>query len=120
MTSIQAQLIGYPRIGPNRELKWTLERAWSGRIEGDALATRINELREAHLREQRDAVGSAVDDFFLYDEVLETALMLGVVPDGKVSGGHHTPTFYAADESVPIAMRLMTSLVVDFLNAGAG
>jgi amidohydrolase len=44
---------------------------------------------------------------------------LGVVPDGTVSGGHHTPTFYAADESVPIAMRLMTSLVVDYLDAGA-
>jgi amidohydrolase len=43
---------------------------------------------------------------------------LGVVPDGKASGGHHTPTFYAADESVPIAMRLMTSLVVDYLEAG--
>ncbi|MBM4219050.1 MAG: amidohydrolase [Gammaproteobacteria bacterium] len=43
---------------------------------------------------------------------------LGVVPEGKVSGGHHTSTFYAADESVPIAMRLMTSLVVDFLSAG--
>lgn len=82
MTSIQAQLIGYPRIGPNRELKWTLERAWSGRLESDALATRISELRAAHLDEQRDAVGSAVDDFFLYDEVLETALMLGVTPDG--------------------------------------
>jgi 5-methyltetrahydropteroyltriglutamate--homocysteine methyltransferase len=82
MTSIQAQLIGYPRIGPNRELKWTLERAWSGRIDADALAARIGELRDAHLGEQRDAVGSAVDDFFLYDEVLETALMLGVVPDG--------------------------------------
>ncbi len=44
---------------------------------------------------------------------------LGVVPDGRASGGHHTPTFYAADESVPIAMRLMTSLVVDFLDTGA-
>ena len=43
---------------------------------------------------------------------------LGVVPEGKVSGGHHTPTFYAADESVPIAMRLMTALVVDYLAAG--
>ena len=43
---------------------------------------------------------------------------LGVVPEGKESGGHHTPTFYAADESVPIAMRLMTTLVVDYL-AGA-
>ncbi|MGH6884652.1 MAG: M20 metallopeptidase family protein [Geminicoccales bacterium] len=43
---------------------------------------------------------------------------IGVVPQGKVSGGHHTPTFYAADESVPIAMRLTTSLVVDYLDGG--
>ena len=44
---------------------------------------------------------------------------IGVVPPGKASGGHHTPTFHAADESVPLAMRLMTSLVVDYLAAGA-
>ncbi len=44
---------------------------------------------------------------------------VGVVPPGKASGGHHTPTFYAADESVPIAMKLMTSLVVDYLAGGA-
>ena len=40
-------------------------------------AARIAELRAAHLAEQRELIGSAVDDFFLYDEVLETALMLG-------------------------------------------
>jgi 5-methyltetrahydropteroyltriglutamate--homocysteine methyltransferase len=78
---ISAHLIGYPRIGPNRELKWALEKAWSGRMEADAFDARIAELRQAHLDEQRDAIGSAVDDYFLYDEVLETALMLGIVPD---------------------------------------
>src|SRR5688572_8771144 len=77
---IRAQLIGYPRMGPNRELKWALERAWSGRLEPDAFAARVAELRQAHLDEQRDAIGSAVDDYFLYDEVLETALMLGIAP----------------------------------------
>jgi 5-methyltetrahydropteroyltriglutamate--homocysteine methyltransferase len=76
-----AHLIGYPRIGPNRELKWALERAWSGRMDAAAFSTRVEELRRAHLDEQRGLVGSAVDDFFLYDEVLETALMLGLVPD---------------------------------------
>jgi 5-methyltetrahydropteroyltriglutamate--homocysteine methyltransferase len=78
---VTAQLIGYPRIGPNRELKWALEKAWSGRMDADAFVARIAELRQAHLDEQRDAIGSAVDDYFLYDEVLETALMLGIVPD---------------------------------------
>jgi 5-methyltetrahydropteroyltriglutamate--homocysteine methyltransferase len=76
----RAQLIGYPRIGPNRELKWTLERAWSGRLDRPGLDARAAELRTAHLAEQRALVGSAVDDFVLYDLVLETALMLGIAP----------------------------------------
>ncbi len=29
---------------------------------------------------RRDAIGAAVDDYFLYDAVLETALMLGIAP----------------------------------------
>jgi amidohydrolase len=44
---------------------------------------------------------------------------IGVVPEGKSSGGHHTPTFYADDASVPIAMRLMTGVIVDYLEGGA-
>ncbi|HET6745066.1 MAG TPA: hypothetical protein VFH90_04365 [Candidatus Limnocylindria bacterium] len=79
--SVSAQLIGYPRIGPSRELKWALEKAWSGRLEADAFAARVAELRQQHLTEQRELVGSAVDDFFLYDAVLETALMFGIVPE---------------------------------------
>lgn len=75
---ITARLIGYPRIGPNRELKRALERAWSGSMEPAAFDQRIQELRHAHLDEQRAALGTAVDDYFLYDEVLETALMLGI------------------------------------------
>jgi 5-methyltetrahydropteroyltriglutamate--homocysteine methyltransferase len=78
---IRAELIGYPRIGRNRELKWALEREWSGRSDIDALLERAAELRQEHLAEQRDAIGSAVDDYFLYDEVLETAMMLGLVPE---------------------------------------
>ncbi len=77
---VTAQLIGFPRIGPNRELKWTLERMWSGRLEREAFEAQVRDLRAAHTDEQRDLIGSAVDDFFLYDEVLETALMLGSVP----------------------------------------
>jgi amidohydrolase len=63
---------------------------------------------------------TGAEDFSYFSQLVPGFYFrLGVVPDGKVSGGHHTPTFYAADESVPIAMRLMTSLVVDYLDAGA-
>ena len=80
MSSTTARLIGYPRIGPARELKWALERAWSGRTTSAEFTERAAELREAHLEEQRRLVGSAADDYFVYDEVLETAMQLGLVP----------------------------------------
>jgi amidohydrolase len=61
---------------------------------------------------------TGAEDFSYFSRVVPGFYFrLGVVPDGKTSGGHHTPTFYAADESVPIAMRLMTTLAVDYLNA---
>lgn len=62
---------------------------------------------------------TGAEDFSYFAQVVPGFYFrLGVVPEGKSSGGHHTPTFYAADESVPIAMRLMATLVVDYL-AGA-
>lgn len=43
---------------------------------------------------------------------------LGTVAPGTTSGDHHTPTFMADDASIPIGMRVMTGLVLDYLNAG--
>ena len=63
---------------------------------------------------------TGAEDFSYFSQVVPGFYFrLGVVPDGKVSGGHHTPTFYAADEAVPVAMRLMSSLVVDYLEGGS-
>jgi amidohydrolase len=60
---------------------------------------------------------TGAEDFSYFSQVVPGFYFrLGVVPEGKASGGHHTPTFYAADESVPIAMRLMATLAVDYLN----
>ncbi|HEU0014661.1 MAG TPA: amidohydrolase [Longimicrobium sp.] len=44
---------------------------------------------------------------------------LGTVAPGTTSGDHHTPTFMADDNAIPIGMRVMTGLVLDFLG-GAG
>lgn len=44
---------------------------------------------------------------------------LGTVKPGTKSGDHHTPTFMADDASLPIGMRVMTTLLLDYLSAGA-
>lgn len=42
---------------------------------------------------------------------------LGMVKTGTHSGGHHTPTFRADDSAVPVGMRVMSRVLLDYLNA---
>ncbi len=61
------------------------------------------------------------EDFAYYaNEVPGFFFRLGMVEPGTESGGHHTPTFMADDASVPIGMRVMANLLVDFLNQAVG
>ena len=40
---------------------------------------------------------------------------LGIHKEGTVTGPHHSPTFRADDASVPIGMRVMSNVLVDYL-----
>jgi 5-methyltetrahydropteroyltriglutamate--homocysteine methyltransferase len=76
--------LGFPRIGRRRELKFALESFWSGRKTEEALNAEAGRLRIVHSDLQ---VGLGIEhvpsgDFSLYDGVLDTACMLGVIPDG--------------------------------------
>ena len=63
---------------------------------------------------------TGAEDFsFFSDLVPGFYYKLGVVPEGKSSGGHHTPTFYADDQAVPIGIRTLSALVLDYLASGA-
>ena len=64
-------------------------------------------------------ITGAEDFSYFAREVPGFYLRIGAVPEGKVSGGHHTPTFYADDQTVPHAMRIMTALVLDALTPPA-
>jgi amidohydrolase len=67
-----------------------------------------------HIRQAPPLTGA--EDFSYYARVVPGFFFfVGVVPQGKVSGGHHTPTFYADDQAIPVAMRAMTALVVNAL-----
>ena len=56
------------------------------------------------------------EDFAVFaNEVPGFYFRLGMVKPGTTSGGHHTPTFQADDASVPVGMRVMSRVVLDFL-----
>jgi len=56
------------------------------------------------------------EDFSFFANVLPGFYFrLGSTKPGTVSGGHHTPTFLADDSSVAVGIRVMSNLLVDYL-----
>lgn len=73
---------GFPRIGEHRELKRAIEGYWKGSLGLDEMRSTARSLRERHWRLQADAGIDLIpsNDFSLYDQVLDTAMLLGAVP----------------------------------------
>ncbi|MFE4058612.1 5-methyltetrahydropteroyltriglutamate--homocysteine S-methyltransferase [Streptomyces sp. NPDC059096] len=79
----RATVYGYPRQGPNRELKKAVEGYWKGRVTADALRQTAAGLRRDNWRQMVDAGVDEVPtgDFSYYDHVLDTSVMVGAVPE---------------------------------------
>ena len=59
------------------------------------------------------------EDFAYYaEEIPGFFFRLGQVKPGGTSGGHHTPDFQADNSAVPVGIRVMTNLLLDYLKAG--
>ncbi|MFJ1928504.1 5-methyltetrahydropteroyltriglutamate--homocysteine S-methyltransferase [Streptomyces sp. NPDC088131] len=78
----RATVYGYPRQGPNRELKKAIEGYWKGRVTVGALRGTAAELRRSNWKQLADAGVHEVPtgDFSYYDHVLDTSVMVGAVP----------------------------------------
>lgn len=75
--------LGFPRMGRSRELKKALEQFWAGKETAAHLHETARKIRRMHWELQRKAGLDIVpcNDFSLYDHVLDTAVMFGVVPE---------------------------------------
>jgi 5-methyltetrahydropteroyltriglutamate--homocysteine methyltransferase len=75
--------LGFPRIGPRRELKTAVEAYWAGKTDQAQLLATAKGLRAATWDRQK-ATGIDIipsNDFSLYDQVLDTSVMLGAIPE---------------------------------------
>ncbi|HIT74155.1 MAG TPA: 5-methyltetrahydropteroyltriglutamate--homocysteine S-methyltransferase [Candidatus Avipropionibacterium avicola] len=74
---------GYPRHGRDRQLKKAIEGYWKGRIDQSALLDQVRDIRQTRLRTMVEAGLDEipVGDFSLYDHVLDTATLVGAVPE---------------------------------------
>ena len=79
---METSVIGYPRIGNLRELKFASEKYFKNEITASQLETVAKSIREYNLNVQ---VKGGIDyipsgDFSYYDAVLDTAVLLNAIP----------------------------------------
>ncbi|WP_276090499.1 5-methyltetrahydropteroyltriglutamate--homocysteine S-methyltransferase [Pedobacter sp. JY14-1] len=96
------QNLGYPRIGAQRQLKKACEQYWAGKIGLDELHEAGRKIREDNWKTQLDAGIDLIpcNDFSFYDQVLDTSLLLGAVPEryapvGQIAGNREIDLYFA-------------------------
>lgn len=77
-----SHILGYPRIGEKRALKFALESYWKGNQSAEELQATGRDLRAQHWQKQQ---ASGLDfitagDFSFYDHVLDHAVLFGAIP----------------------------------------
>ncbi len=80
---MKTSIIGYPRIGSLRELKFASEKYFRGEVSVSELQNTAKELRFANLDLQRKSELYFIpsNDFSFYDNVLDTAFLLNAIPE---------------------------------------
>lgn len=104
-------VLGFPRIGPDRELKFALEDYWQERISADDLTETGARLRQFNLRAAAQAGINVVPvgDFAYYDHVLDAAELVGVIAarhgGAEASGfNEHFVAACGAPHAAPLAL----------------
>ncbi|WP_029049255.1 5-methyltetrahydropteroyltriglutamate--homocysteine S-methyltransferase [Cupriavidus sp. amp6] len=78
----RTHILGFPRIGERRELKFAQEAFWRGESSEAALREVAAQLRSRHwqLQAERGLDTVATGDFAWYDQMLSLTALLGAVP----------------------------------------
>ncbi|RCV41616.1 hypothetical protein SEVIR_9G149900v4 [Setaria viridis] len=78
-----SHIVGYPRMGPKRELKFALESFWDGKSSAEDLEKVATDLRSSIWKQMSEAGIKYIpsNTFSYYDQVLDTTAMLGAVPE---------------------------------------
>jgi 5-methyltetrahydropteroyltriglutamate--homocysteine methyltransferase len=79
---MQTNVLGYPRIGNNRELKKANEAFWAGKISLEKLQMTARQLRGQNWEILRQSGINFIpsNDFSFYDQILDMCIMTGTIP----------------------------------------
>ena len=79
---MKTSVVGYPRIGKDRELKFASEKYFRGEIGEAALQEVAEEIRKTNLKKEQASGIEFIssNDFSFYDGVLDTAFLFNIIP----------------------------------------
>ena len=95
---MNTSVIGYPRIGKDRELKFASEKFFNGELDETGLQEVAKTIRKEDLLKQKEAGITYIssNDFSFYDNVLDTAFLFNVIPQRyKDLGLSELETYFA-------------------------
>ena len=95
---MNTSVIGYPRIGKDRELKFASEKFFNGELDEAGLLNAAKAIRKEDLLKQKEAGITYIssNDFSFYDNVLDTAFLFNVIPQRyKDLGLSELETYFA-------------------------
>ena len=95
---MNTSVIGYPRIGKDRELKFASEKFFNGELDEAGLQNVAKTIRKEDLLKQKEAGITYIssNDFSFYDNVLDTAFLFNVIPQRyKDLGLSELETYFA-------------------------
>jgi len=75
-------ILGFPRVGEKRELKKVLEDFWAKKVDFSEVEYIAEQLKKRHWNYQKEAKVDFIssNDFSLYDNMLDTTVLLGAIP----------------------------------------
>ena len=81
--AIKTNILGYPRVGANRELKKAEEAYWAGKITKEDLLNAAALIRKSNWQLQKEAGIDLIpsNDFSFYDQTLDLSLSIGAIPE---------------------------------------
>lgn len=80
---MKTTVYGYPKIGPNRELKKALESYWKKAVIKEEFLNQVRAINDERIKKMIEKGVDIVpsNDFSLYDFVLDVATMFNVIPE---------------------------------------
>ncbi|KAI5451308.1 methionine-synthesizing 5- methyltetrahydropteroyltriglutamate--homocysteine methyltransferase [Naganishia albida] len=89
MTGVTSAVLGFPRIGPNREIKKAVESYWAFKTSAEDLQAVAKDVKQ---KRWESIKGKGVDsipagDFTFYDHVLDHSIMFNAIPERYTKNG---------------------------------